>query len=91
MLKRIVLLSLLSALTGLAVQASSLVQGRIYLKDGRVIECAEKDRIEIPRYSRDVKLLRRAFYKDKSKETYPFEAVDMFTPKKGLALIIMAE
>lgn len=76
MLKRIVLLSLLSALTGLAVQASSLVQGRIYLKDGRVIECAEKDRIEIPRYSRDVKLLRRAFYKDKSKETYPFEAVD---------------
>lgn len=76
MFKRIVLLSLLCAMTSLAVQASSLVQGRIYLKDGRVIECAEKDRIELPKHSRDVKLLRRAFYKDKSKEIYAFEEID---------------
>ena len=79
MFKRIVLLSLLCAMTSLAVQASSLVQGRIYLKDGRVIECAEKDRIELPKHSRDVKLLR-------SENLLPicrdrFFAVGMFHPQ----------
>ncbi len=76
MLKRIVLLSLLCAMTSLAVEASGLVQGRIYLKNGQVVECAEKDRIELPKHSRDVKLLRHAFYKDKSKEVYRFEEID---------------
>lgn len=74
--KRIVLLSLLCVLTISITQAASLVQGRIYLKDGRIIECAEKDRIDLPKHSQDVKLLRRAFYKDKSKEIYRFEEID---------------
>lgn len=73
---RIVLLPLL-CITAVSVSyAASLVRGCIYLKNGRVVECAEKDRIEIPKHARDVKLLRRAFYKDKSKEVYPFEEID---------------
>ena len=59
-----------------AAQAASTAQGRIYLKDGRVIECGEKDRIELPKHAQDVKLLRRAFYKDKSKEIYRYEEID---------------
>lgn len=73
---RTMLLSLLCMVTVLVVQAASTVQGRIYLKDGRVIECGEKDRIELPKHERDVKLLRRAFYKDKSKEIYRYEEID---------------
>lgn len=73
---RIVVLSVLCTVTVCTVRAASLVRGCIYLKDGRVIECAEKDRMVIPKHSRDVKLLRHAFYKDKSKEIYPFEEID---------------
>lgn len=69
-------LSFLCMMLVAATQASSLVQGRIYLKNGRVIECAEKDRIKLPKHSQDVKLLRHAFYKDKSKEVYRFEEID---------------
>lgn len=56
--------------------ATSLVKGRIYLKDGSVIECDKNDRLKIPKRSRKVKLFRRAFYKDKHKETYTFESID---------------
>ena len=73
---RIALLTLLCAMAVSAVHAASTVQGRIYLKDGRVIECGEKDRIELPKHAQDVKLLRRAFYKDKSKEVYRYEEID---------------
>ena len=73
---RAMLLSLLCMATVSAVQAASTVQGRIYLKDGRVIECGEKDRIRLPKHEQDVKLLRRAFYKDKSKEIYRYEEID---------------
>lgn len=73
---RIVLLTLLCVLAFSSAHAASTVQGRIYLKDGRVIECGEKDRIELPKHARDVKLLRRAFYRDKSKEVYRYEEID---------------
>ena len=73
---KVFFLSILCMMLVAATQAASLVQGRIYLKDGSIIECAEKDRLKIPKHSQNVKLLRRAYYKDKSKETYPFEAVD---------------
>ena len=73
---RITLLTLLSVLTISSVNAASTVQGRIYLKDGRIIECGEKDRIKLPKHAQDVKLLRRAFYKDKSKEVYRYEEID---------------
>ena len=57
-------------------KAASTVQGYIYLKDGRVVECGEKDRMKLPKHAQDVKLLRRAFYKDKSKEVYRYEEID---------------
>lgn len=56
--------------------AVSLVKGKIYLKDGSVIECAKDDRLKIPKRSYNLKLFRRAFYKDKHKEIYAFEAID---------------
>lgn len=73
---RITVLTLLSMLAFFTAHAASTVQGRIYLKDGRVIECGEKDRIRLPKHAQDVKLLRRAFYRDKSKELYRFEEID---------------
>ena len=73
---RITLLTLLCVVTVSAAHAASTVQGRIYLKNGRVIECGEKDRIKLPKHAQDVKLLRRAFYKDKSKEIYRYEEID---------------
>ena len=65
---KVFFLSILCMMLVAASQAASLVQGRIYLKDGSIIECAEKDRLKIPKHSQNVKLLRRAYYKDKSKE-----------------------
>lgn len=73
---RFILLPLLCILTLSTAYAASTVQGRIFLKNGQVIECGEKDRIELPKHAQDVKLLRRAFYKDKSKEVYRFEEID---------------
>lgn len=67
---RIILLSFFFTAAATTVRSASLVQGRIYLKDGRVIECEEKDRLKIPKHKKDVKLFRRAYYKDKSKEVY---------------------
>lgn len=59
-----------------AVQAASLVEGVVYLKDGRSIEFRGHDRIEIPSKHRDVKGMRDAFAKTKRKEIYPAEQVD---------------
>ena len=50
------------------VQAGSLVEGVIYLKDGRSVEFKGRDRIEIPSRHRDVKGMRDAFTKNKQKE-----------------------
>ncbi|MCI7140533.1 hypothetical protein [Alistipes sp.] len=73
---RTILLLFLCITTVSVAKAASTVQGRIYLKDGRVVECSEKDRIKLPKHAQDVKLLRRAFYKDKSKEVYRYEEID---------------
>lgn len=73
---RIILLSFFFTAAATAVRSASLVQGRIYLKDGRVIECEEKDRLKIPKHKKDVKLFRRAYYKDKSKEVYAYGDID---------------
>lgn len=71
------ILLLFLCITAVSVtKAASTVQGCIYLKDGRVVECGEKDRIRLPKHAQDVKLLRRAFYKDKSKEVYRYEEID---------------
>lgn len=73
---RTILLLFLCITTVSVAKAASTVQGRIYLKDGRVVECSEKDRIKLPKHAQDVKLLRRAFYKDKSKEVFRYEEID---------------
>lgn len=70
------LLTLLCVVAFSTASASPTVRGRIYLKNGRVIECGEKDRIRLPKHAQDVKLLRRAFYKDKSREVYRYEEID---------------
>lgn len=58
------------------VQAGSLVEGVVYLKDGRSVEFKGRDRIEIPSRHRDVKGMRDAFTKNKQKEIYPVEEID---------------
>lgn len=85
---RFTLLTLLCTMALSVAHAASTVQGRIYLKNGRIIECGEKDRIKLPKHAQDVKLLRRAFYKDKSKEVITEPVLDsstsvMLKPRKG--------
>ena len=71
------ILLLFLCITAISVtKAAPTVQGCIYLKDGRVVECGEKDRIRLPKHAQDVKLLRRAFYKNKRKEVYRYEEID---------------
>lgn len=70
------ILSLLCVTATFTASADSLVKGRIYLKDGSVVECGEKDRIRLPKRHGDIKLFRNAFYRDKNREIYPQEEVD---------------
>ena len=58
------------------VRATSLVEGVIYLKNGRTVEFKGHDRLDIPRKHRDIKGMRDAFAKTKQKEVYPIEEVD---------------
>ncbi len=58
------------------VQAGSLVEGVIYLKNGRSIEFKGHDRLKIPSKHRDVKGVREAFAKNRRKEIYPMEEID---------------
>lgn len=74
-MKRISLL-LLSLTVMVSAQAASLVEGRIYLKNGTVIECTDDDRIQIPKKSGSLKLFRNAFRKTKTKEVFRADAVD---------------
>lgn len=60
----------------LSSSATSLVEGIIYFKDGRVLEFQEKDRIRIPRKNKDVKTFYEAFAKSKRKELFPQESID---------------
>ena len=50
-------------------QAASLVEGVVYLKDGRSVEFKGRDRIEIPSRHRDVKGMRDAFTKTNRKKS----------------------
>lgn len=56
--------------------AASLVEGRICLKNGTVIECKDNDRLQIPKKSSDLKIFRDAFLKTKRKERVPAEEID---------------
>lgn len=56
--------------------ASSFVVGRIYMKNGSVIECTEKDRIKLPKRSGDAVFLRNAYRKNEVKERFKADQID---------------
>lgn len=70
------MLSLIATLTISTAAASNFVNGRIYFKDGSVVECGERDRIKLPKHSRPVKLMRNAYRKDETRETFAPELID---------------
>lgn len=67
--KQIVIKSLLLIFLFLSsistVNAFSFVSGRIYMKNGSIIECSETDRIRLPKRSGDAIFLRNAYRKMK--------------------------
>ena len=62
------LLILLLCGTGTLRAQKNLAEGIIYLKDGTRVEYTDRDRIELPRQSKNVKAFRNAFSKNKEKE-----------------------
>lgn len=56
--------------------AAELVEGRVYLKNGTVIECKGNDRLQIPKKGGDLKIFRDAFRKTKRKEVVAVEEID---------------
>ena len=58
------------------LQAASLLEGRIYMKNGSVIECTGNDRLKMPKKSGRLKLFRDAFQKTKTKEVLPAGDID---------------
>lgn len=76
-MKKLLLLILL-IVTAAGAYAAKLVEGTVYLKDGTVIECRGKDRIEMPRRKRPLKIMHNAFAgrRDRKEETFAASAVD---------------
>ena len=70
-----ILLTLLCVTTIYAAPAASLIEGRIYLKNGSIIECTGNDRLQLPKKSGKLKIFRNAFQKTKTKEL--ISAVDI--------------
>ena len=59
-----------------SVRAASLVEGRIYLKNGSGVECTGGDRLQLPKKSGRLKMFRDAFRKTKTKEVLPAGDID---------------
>ena len=62
--------------TTIPVCGASLVEGRIYLKNGSVIECVGDDRLQLPKRFGKLTVLRDAFRKTKAKEVFQSEEID---------------
>ena len=56
--------------------AASLVEGRIYLKNGSVVECTGDNRLRLPKKSGKLKIFRDAFRKTKTKEVLSAGDID---------------
>ena len=56
--------------------AASLVEGRIYLKNGSVVECTGDNRLRLPKKSVKLKIFRDAFRKTKTKEVLSAGDID---------------
>ena len=61
---------------GASVRGASLVEGRIYLKNGSVIECVGDDRLQLPKRFGKLTILRDAFRKTKAKEIFQSGEID---------------
>ena len=68
-MKQFLLLPILLAAVA-SVRGASLVEGRIYLKNGSVIECVGDDRLQLPKRFGKLTILRDAFRKTKAKEIF---------------------
>lgn len=62
--------------TTIPVCGASLVEGRIYLKNGSVIECVGDDRLQLPKRFGKLTVLRDAFRKTKAKEVFQSGEID---------------
>lgn len=58
------------------LRAAALVEGRIYLKNGSVVECTGDDRLQLPQKSGKLKIFRDAFRKTKTKDVLPAGDID---------------
>ncbi len=67
-------LSLFFAVTG--GRAASLVEGRVYLKNGSTVDCTGDDRMLLPAKSGKLKLWRDAFRETKTKELIAVAEID---------------
>lgn len=67
---------LFSIFATLTLQGASLVEGRVYMKDGRVVECTGGDRLRLPRKTGKLKIFRDAFRKTKTKESLSTADID---------------
>lgn len=78
--KQIVIKSLLLIFLFLSsistVNAFSFVSGRIYMKNGSIIECSETDRIRLSKRSGDAIFLRNAYRKNEVKERFKADQID---------------
>lgn len=73
---KILLLIILCLSTLSMTNASSFVVGRIYMKNGSVIECTEKDRIKLPKRLGDAVFLRNAYRKNEVRERFKADQID---------------
>lgn len=71
-----ILLIFLFLSTVSVANAASFVTGRIYLKNGSVIECSVNDRIKLPKRSGKTVLLRNAYRKEEVRESFKVDQVD---------------
>ncbi len=72
-----ILFLLLFCLVGIGeAMAAEWVEGKVFLKNGTVVECTGNDRIELPKRSGRLKIWRDAFLKTKDKEWIEPEEVD---------------
>lgn len=74
-MKRLVFVLFLILIT-VAAHAANLVEGRIYMKDGSVIDCTGADRMQLPGKAGKIKIFRNAYLKTKYKETLQPEDID---------------
>lgn len=75
-LTKVVLLAVVLLLAASVAGGSDFVHGRIYLKDGRVLECADGDRIRLPKRSGKAIFLKNAYTDLEEKEKFSAGQID---------------